>query len=77
LNLCLQVTIYRIIEFSEFEAHRSKSKEISSRLLKVFVVQFINTALVILIINTKFSNELKASTSISVLLNGKFDDTTV
>ena len=27
-----------ILEFSEFEAHKSKSKELTSRLLKVFIV---------------------------------------
>ncbi|CAD8090541.1 unnamed protein product [Paramecium sonneborni] len=63
-------------KFAEFEAHRSKSKQLSSRLLKVFIVQYINTALVILIINIKFTSELNLS-SFSVWLNGKFDDINV
>lgn len=42
----------------------------------MFLIQFINTALVILIINIRFSNELNLST-FSVWLNGKFDDITV
>ncbi|CAD8188725.1 unnamed protein product [Paramecium pentaurelia] len=73
INQIIQIIFTK---FAEFEGHRSKSKQLSSRLLKVFVVQYINTALVILIINIKFTSELNIS-SFSVLLNGKFDDISV
>lgn len=41
---------------SKFEKHSTLNKQISQRVLKTFVAQFLNTGILILIINAKFDN---------------------
>lgn len=54
---------------ASFEKHRNATTELSSRVLKIFVAQFLNTGVIILIVNIKFSRNPKIS-----FLDGNYDD---
>ncbi|KAL4437681.1 hypothetical protein ABPG74_012356 [Tetrahymena malaccensis] len=57
---------------SKLEGYRYVSHQVSSRVAKIFIMQFMNTALIILIMNTKF--EGASNTTFSMLLDGTFTD---
>ncbi|EAR89910.3 tRNA (GuanineN(7))methyltransferase, putative (macronuclear) [Tetrahymena thermophila SB210] len=57
---------------SKLEGYRYVSHQVSSRVAKIFIMQFMNTALIILIMNTKFNGV--SNTTISMLLDGTFTD---
>lgn len=63
----VMLNIFKML--ARFEKHRSITKELSSRVLKVFIGQFLNTGLLILVINAKFTNKSPVS-----FLTGEFDD---
>lgn len=52
-----------------FEKHRVATTELSSRVLKIFVAQFLNTGVIILVVNTKFSRN-----PVIPFLDGSYDD---
>mmetsp|Transcript_41606 Transcript_41606/g.36997 ORF Transcript_41606/g.36997 Transcript_41606/m.36997 type:complete len:193 (+) Transcript_41606:757-1335(+) len=39
---------------SQFERHKSLTQQLSSRVIKIFIAQFLNTGIIILLINAKF-----------------------
>jgi hypothetical protein len=54
---------------ASFEKHRNATSELSSRVMKIFIAQFLNTGIIILIVNTRFTRK-----PIVEFLNGTFDD---
>jgi hypothetical protein len=65
-NLIMQF-IFRAL--ASFEKHRNATSELSSRVMKIFIAQFLNTGIIILIVNTRFTRK-----PIVEFLNGTFDD---
>mmetsp|Transcript_26165 Transcript_26165/g.29977 ORF Transcript_26165/g.29977 Transcript_26165/m.29977 type:complete len:1296 (-) Transcript_26165:170-4057(-) len=72
INFCLKVVLR---ELSLWENHHSSSSQISAAFYKIFWSQFINTALMILIINADLTEESLAVGNL--LFAGEYDDFTV
>jgi len=68
INFILQ---YVFQYLSSFEKHRSVSSESVSKILKIFVAQALNTGVIILIVNAKFSK-----VGVKKVFEGTFDDVT-
>mmetsp|Transcript_9202 Transcript_9202/g.10359 ORF Transcript_9202/g.10359 Transcript_9202/m.10359 type:complete len:1049 (-) Transcript_9202:179-3325(-) len=66
INIILK-KVYELL--SSFEGHRNVTKALSSKIIKIFVSQFLNTGLLLLVISARFTS--KSPTS---LLSGQFDD---
>merc|ERR1712196_519961 len=65
LSICI-VTFNLVCQFlflklSRFEGHEFVTMQLGSRILKIFVVQFINTALIILVTNIYITDEFVGS----------------
>lgn len=69
INFLMQFVFYFL---SAFERHRSITTESISRIIKIFVAQALNTGIIILIVNARFSSTNPAPS----LLDGIFDDVT-
>jgi len=69
INVMLKVAM-RLI--SAFERRHDKTDMVISNTLKMFIVQFFNTSIIILIVNAKFN----FMPSWSPILNGQFEDFT-
>lgn len=57
---------------SKFEKAHTKTEELQSTTLKMFIVQFINTAVLILLINANFA--ISGLPENFPLMNGDFND---
>jgi hypothetical protein len=68
INFILQY-VFKFL--SSFEKHRSQSSESVSKILKIFVAQALNTGVIILIVNAKFSK-----IGVREVFEGTFDDVT-
>ncbi len=66
INFILQY-VFKFL--SSFEKHRSLSSESVSKILKIFVAQALNTGVIILIVNAKFSK-----IGVKQVFEGTFDD---
>jgi hypothetical protein len=54
---------------ASFEKHKNASTMLSSRTIKVFIAQFLNTGVIILIVNARFSQG-----DVVNFLNGNYQD---
>jgi hypothetical protein len=62
-------------EFSRFEAEHTVSKQIASSITKMWIVQYVNTGIIILMVNHNYDRLFEInSDSFVPLLNGKFND---
>lgn len=70
--------IYFGLELSKFERHRLKSRETTSRMMKIFFAQFLNTGLLVLVVNFYFNLTMNAINQFPfyILFSGKFKDFT-
>jgi len=66
INFALQY-VFKLL--SKFERHESISSESTSRVIKIFFAQFLNTGVIILFVNASFSR-----TGLSNLLAGHYED---
>ncbi|CAD8102239.1 unnamed protein product [Paramecium sonneborni] len=73
VNVLIQ---YLFIFLSQWEKHLMISEEYSSRILKIFLGQFLNTGLILLITNVDFGNSTRndAPEAIRFLFGGKYGD---
>ncbi|CAD8074203.1 unnamed protein product [Paramecium primaurelia] len=73
VNVIIQ---YIFIFLSQWEKHLMISQEYSSRILKIFLGQFLNTGLILLITNIDFGNSARndAPETIRFLFGGKYAD---
>ncbi|CAD8115219.1 unnamed protein product [Paramecium primaurelia] len=73
INILIQ---YILIILSKWEKHLMISQEYSSRIFKVFLAQFLNTGLILLITNIDFGNSTRndAPETIRFLFGGKYGD---
>ncbi|CAK84170.1 unnamed protein product (macronuclear) [Paramecium tetraurelia] len=73
INVLIQ---YILIFLSKWEAHLMISEEYSSRILKIFLAQFLNTGLILLISNIDFGNSTRndAPKTVRFLFGGKYGD---
>ncbi|CAD8179160.1 unnamed protein product [Paramecium octaurelia] len=73
VNVLIQ---YIFIFLSKWEKHLMISEEYSSRILKIFLGQFLNTGLILLITNIDFGNSTRddAPQAIRFLFGGKYGD---
>ncbi|KAJ8546935.1 hypothetical protein ON010_g11298 [Phytophthora cinnamomi] len=69
VNIVLKTTLRA---FASFERHTSESAKASAVALKMFAAQFLNTAIIVLVVNAALS--LSAVPVIGELLRGKYDD---
>jgi hypothetical protein len=72
VNLVLELAMYKL---TEMERHHSKSQFSASLCMKIFLAQFLNTALVIMLVNARLPNNVKFPLGESVgVLSGPYDD---
>ncbi|GMF39038.1 unnamed protein product [Phytophthora fragariaefolia] len=69
VNIVLKTTLRR---FASFERHTSESVKASAVALKLFAAQFLNTAIIVLVVNAALS--LNAVPVIGELFRGKYSD---
>ncbi|RLN90291.1 hypothetical protein BBJ28_00024844, partial [Nothophytophthora sp. Chile5] len=69
VNLVLKATVLR---FASFERHKSESVKASAVALKMFAAQFLNTAIIVLVVNAALS--LSNVPVVGELFRGKFTD---
>lgn len=64
-----QIMLYVFKSLASFEKHFYASTELQSRTIKIFIAQFLNTAVILLVVNTRFSQ-----LPIVEFLNGVYND---
>jgi len=61
---------------SSFEKHKYLSAELASRVIKIFIAQFLNTAIILLIMNIKFQDQTTVAQKLQSVIKGRYSDFT-
>ena len=61
---------------SSFEKHKYLSAELASRVIKIFIAQFLNTGMILLIMNIQFQETNNAASALQNIIHGKYYDFT-
>lgn len=59
---------------SSFENHKYLSAELASRVIKIFIAQFLNTGIILLIMNIRFEDGSTAAQALQNAIKGRFYD---
>ena len=72
VNLVLELVMYKL---TELERHHSKSQFSASLCMKIFLAQFLNTALVLMLVNARFPNNVNFPMGETLgVMAGPYDD---
>jgi len=61
-------------ELAKFEKYNYASSELASRITKIFIASFINTGIIIFVVNFKFTEGTKYPNIFEGIFNGKYKD---
>lgn len=64
----------RFLVLSSIEKHKYLSAELASRVVKIFIAQFLNTGMILLIMNIRFTDGSSIAQNLQTIIKGKYYD---